>query len=106
MLTITSYIGKKTMDSFECSKEISPADFMPLKHDSLTIEVANSQMKKCNDRWFIGAVVIKTTDTELTSFIDWDDIDFIWLGILEMLLAYQILTEASHFKECVGLSHE
>ncbi|WP_332646646.1 hypothetical protein [Lysinibacillus sp. 54212] len=84
MLTITTYIEKKTIDTFGNMQD----SFIAL-NDSLSTQVANRQLKRHKGHKLDGVVVITTTDTMMTNFIDWDDIDFMWMGILEMTLQYK-----------------
>lgn len=88
MLNITTYIEKKTIDSFYFSQDNIEDYFISLK-DSSSIQVANRQLNKNKGHKLDGVVNIKTSDTTITNFMDWDDIDLMWIGVLEMTLEYK-----------------
>lgn len=88
MLIITTYIEKKNIDSFYFNQENIQDYFISL-NDRLSTQVANRQLNKHKGHKLDGVVTIKTSDTTITSFMDWDDIDLMWISILEMILDYQ-----------------
>lgn len=88
MLTITTYIEQKNLDSFCFNKE-NFLDYFISLNDTLSTQVVNRRLKQHKGHKLEGVVIIKTIDTIITDFMDWDDIDLMWIGILEMTLEYK-----------------
>jgi hypothetical protein len=96
MLTITTYIEQKTLNSFYFDKQSFQEYFISL-NDTLSTQVVNRRLKKHKGHKLDGVVIIKTPDTVMTDFMDWDDIDLMWIGILQMILEYKKTGFGKHF---------
>lgn len=96
MLTITTYIEQKNLDSFYFTKENFQDYFISL-NDPLSTQVVNRRLKKHKGHRLEGVVIIQTNDTVMTDFMDWDDIDLMWIGILQMMLEYKKTGVGKHF---------
>ncbi|WP_060207114.1 hypothetical protein [Sporosarcina koreensis] len=101
MLTITTYIEQKTLDSFYFNKENFQDYFISL-NDTSSAQVVNRRLKKHKGHKLEGVVIIKTIDTTMTDFMDWDDIDLMWIGILQMILEYKKTGFGEHFMAMNG----
>lgn len=88
MLVINTYIEQKALDSFCFNKE-NASDYFISLNDPLSYQNANRQLKRHKGHKLDGVVIIKSLDTAMTDFMDWDDIDLMWIGILEMALDYK-----------------
>ncbi|KYG31909.1 hypothetical protein [Alkalihalobacillus trypoxylicola] len=88
MVNIITYIEKKTIDSFFFTQTSSRDYFISL-NNSLSVQVANKSLEKNKGHKLDGVVFIEISNHTITSFMDWDDIDFMWIGILEMILDYK-----------------
>ncbi|MGD6846525.1 hypothetical protein [Rossellomorea aquimaris] len=83
MITIQTYISKKDCKEMTLKGAIYH-DFSPLG-EPLSREYGNNQLIKSDGISIFGAVTISIYQKPLSTFNDWDDVDELWLSLLESL---------------------
>ncbi|MGM0751661.1 MAG: hypothetical protein ACQET6_06980 [Bacillota bacterium] len=83
MITIQTYISKKDCKEMTLSGVIF-RDFSHLD-TPLSKEYGNNQLKKSDGNSIYGAVEISIYQKPLSTFNEWDDVDELWLSLLESL---------------------
>ncbi|WKA53211.1 hypothetical protein [Planococcus shixiaomingii] len=87
MIEISTYIGRKDLNSYEETKESVDAFFIPVTSEE-ALDVINSISSRNMDRYLHGSIIIEVDQRKLTTFSDWDDLDLLWTGLLTMVLEY------------------
>ncbi|MFY0804421.1 hypothetical protein [Peribacillus frigoritolerans] len=84
MVTIQTYISKNNYDAIDNKKLLENEDFIPIHHLNAK-QLANQQLINSKGTTFYGTVIISYQHQFLSSFYDWDDVDGIWLSILQAM---------------------
>lgn len=95
MLEMITYIGKTNIDTFNFNPS-NYEDYFISSNDPLSVHVANRQLTQNKGHRLNGVLIIKVFDAAITTFMDWDDIDLIWIGLLEMTLEYKKTGTGKH----------
>ncbi|WP_057913806.1 hypothetical protein [Peribacillus muralis] len=84
MFTIQTYISKNGYDTINKKQILVNEDFIPIHHLHAK-QLANQQLIHTKGTTFYGTVLIAYQHQYLSSFYDWDDVDGIWLSILQAM---------------------
>lgn len=84
MVTIQTYISKNSYDAIINKHLLANGDFIPIHHSSAK-QLGNQKLFTSKGTSLYGTVIISYQDQFLSSFYDWDDVDGIWLSILQAM---------------------
>ncbi|WP_458354431.1 hypothetical protein [Peribacillus frigoritolerans] len=84
MVTIQTYISKNSNDAIVNKHLLANEDFVPIHHSSAK-QLGNQQLFTSKGTSLCGTVIISFQNHFLSSFYDWDDVDGIWLSILQAM---------------------
>ncbi|MFS0765759.1 MULTISPECIES: hypothetical protein [Peribacillus] len=84
MVTIQTYISKNGYDAIVDKHVLANGDFIPIHHSSAK-QLGNQQLFTSKGTSLYGTVIISYQNQFLSGFYDWDDIDGIWLSILQAM---------------------
>ncbi|MEE3954179.1 hypothetical protein [Peribacillus frigoritolerans] len=82
MVTIQTYISKNGYDAIVEKHVVANGDFIPIHHSSAK-QLGNQQLFTSKGTSLYGTVIISFQNQFLSNFNDWDDVDGIWLSILQ-----------------------
>ncbi|MGW8423941.1 hypothetical protein ACWGJQ_00365 [Peribacillus simplex] len=84
MVTIQTYISKNNYDAIVNKHLLANGDFIPIHHSSAK-QLGNQQLFTSKGTSLYGTIIISYQGQFLSSFYDWDDVDGIWLSILQAM---------------------
>ncbi|MGE6720642.1 hypothetical protein ACQKGD_25305 [Peribacillus frigoritolerans] len=84
MVTIQTYISKNGYDAIVNKHLLANEDFIPIHHSSAK-QLGNQQLFTSKGTSLYGTVIISYQHQFLSRFYDWDDVDGIWLSILQAM---------------------
>lgn len=87
MVEISTYLGCQDLVSYKEANN-SLNDFFISITDEGSLDVISSSRTKNKGHYLNGVIIIKINDMDLTSFSDWDDLDLLWTGLLNMVYDY------------------
>lgn len=87
MIEINTYMGSRDLTHFEEANN-AVCDFFISAADAGALDVVSSSRAKNKGQYLNGAIIIKINNLDLTAFSDWDDLDLLWTGFLNMVYGY------------------
>ena len=87
MIKIDSYIALETLNHYSNEIDQLQNEFINIK-DKNTIHTIKKNLTKSKGHFLNGAIVIEIDSTQITSLLDWDDLNLLWTGFLTMTIDY------------------
>lgn len=87
MINVQTYLGTKDLDTY--FEELSnPENFFINIDEFGSKETLNRMLTKNKGVDLYGVVCIQINDVDVSTFIDWDDVDLMWTALLTMVREY------------------
>lgn len=87
MITIQTYIGKKDLNPYVEGLS-NPELFFTNINNCESKELLRHLLSNNKARFIHGTICIQMNHIDVSTFMDWDDLDLMWTGLLTMVCEY------------------
>ncbi|WP_313894280.1 hypothetical protein [Psychrobacillus sp.] len=87
MIKIDSYIALESLNHYSNEIDQLQNEFINIKNKN-TIHILKKNLTKSKGHFLNGAIVIEIDSIQITSLLDWDDLNLLWTGFLTMTIDY------------------